>query len=78
VESGQRPSIDDLLALYQVDEALAQTTPESILVVDDVLTAGTHYWAMQTVLSRRFPGVPIHAMFIARRVFPPDEFPAEP
>ena len=73
-EAGQRPSVDDLLAIYQIDESLAQPAPKSILIVDDVLTAGTHYRAMHTALSRRFPGVPIHAMFIARRVFPPDEF----
>lgn len=72
-EAGQRPSVDDLLAIYQVDESLARPAPKSILLVDDVLTAGTHYRAMHAILSRRFPGVPIHAMFVARRVFPPEE-----
>ena len=46
---------------------------KGIMIVDDVLTAGTHYRAMQTVLSQRFPGVPINAIFMARRVFPPEE-----
>jgi len=72
-EAGQRPSVDDLLAIYQIDESIAHPAPKSILLIDDVLTAGTHYRAMQTILSRRFPGVPIHAMFIARRVFAPDD-----
>lgn len=78
VEAGQRPTVDDLLALYQVDESIVQPAPKGILLVDDVLTAGTHYRAMHTVLSRRFPGVPIHAMFLARRVFAPDDLQAIP
>lgn len=43
-----------------------------LLLIDDVLTAGTHYRAMHTVLAKRFSCVPIHAMFIAKRVFRPD------
>lgn len=70
---GQRPTVDELLAIYRVDETIAQPAPTSILLVDDVLTAGTHYRAMHMLLSQRFPGVRIHAIFIARRVFPPDE-----
>jgi hypothetical protein len=77
VEAGQRPSVDDLLAIYQVDESIAQPAPKGFLIVDDVLTAGTHYRAMHTVLSRRFPGVPIHAMFLASRVFAPDDLQEE-
>ncbi len=68
--TGQRPTVDALLAVYSIDESIALPPPKSILLVDDVLTAGTHYRAMHTVLSKRFPGVPIQAMFIARRVFP--------
>jgi len=70
---GGRPSVSDLVAIYAVDEALATPVPTGIIIIDDVLTAGTHYRAMQTVLSRRFPGVPISAMFLARRVFPPEK-----
>jgi len=42
-----------------------------------VLTAGTHFVAMKTTLSRRFPGVSISGFFIARRVFP-DPFAEAP
>lgn len=70
-ESHNRPTADDLLALYVVDEKLALPRPNQIAIVDDLLTVGVHYRAMVTVLSRRFPGVPIVGMFIARRVFPP-------
>jgi len=73
-ESDQRPSVDDLLRVYQVDENLANPPPRWIGVFDDVVTAGTHFVAMKKVLSDRFPGVRISGFFIARRVFP-DLFP---
>jgi adenine/guanine phosphoribosyltransferase-like PRPP-binding protein len=69
-ESDQRPGIDDLLAVYHIDESKAVPVPRSIAVIDDVLTNGTHVRAMKTMLQRRFPGVPVAGIFIARRVFP--------
>ncbi|MBY5734056.1 hypothetical protein HFO26_27800 [Rhizobium leguminosarum] len=73
---GERLTVEDLLAVYAIDEAVANPAPTAIAIVDDVLTAGTHYRAMYTILSRRFPGVPIYGIFIARRVFP-DPFEEE-
>ena len=69
-ESPQRPSVDDLLREYAIDENLTKTRPRWIGVFDDVLTAGTHFVAMRRLLAGRFPGVPITGFFIARRVFP--------
>lgn len=69
-ESDHRPSVDELLALYDIDEALTAPTPTRIAIIDDVLTAGTHYRAMHIKLAARFPGVPLVGMFIARRIFP--------
>ncbi|MEN3974780.1 hypothetical protein [Emcibacter sp. SYSU 3D8] len=67
----QRHTIQDLLAVYSIDESLVNPEPKAIGIVDDVLTAGTHYRAMHTVLSNRFPSVSIVGVFIARRIFPP-------
>lgn len=71
---GERVTVEELLALYRINEPLAAPTPCSIAIVDDVLTAGTHYRAMHSILSARFPNVPIIGLFIARRVFPDDDF----
>jgi predicted amidophosphoribosyltransferase len=68
--AGARLSVEDLLDIYQIDENIAQPPPTDIAVFDDVLTAGTHFRAMKTLLNRRFPGVRVTGMFIARRVFP--------
>jgi hypothetical protein len=72
--SGERPSVEDLLAIYEIDETLAQPAPTAIGIFDDVLTAGTHYRAMEITLRNCFPGVPIFGIFIARRVFPTSDF----
>lgn len=65
-----RPAVEDLLSNYVIDENVAQPTPTAIGIFDDVLTAGTHFKAVQSILNDRYPGVPTYGMFIARRVFP--------
>lgn len=72
-ESQQRPSVGDLVEAYEIDESLSAPAPTAIGVIDDVLTAGTHFRAMEEVLAERFPNVPITGIFWARRVFPPAE-----
>lgn len=64
-----RPSVAQLLAHLRIDDTMVMPPPASIALVDDVLTTGAHYVAVKTVLRRRFPGVPIRGLFIARRVF---------
>lgn len=74
VSAGERPSVEDLLAVYEIDPALSAPIPKVIGIIDDVLTAGTHYRAMQIKLSAQYPGVPIFGIFIARRVFATSDF----
>ncbi len=69
---GERVTVEQLLELYSINEAITAPAPQAIGIVDDVLTAGTHYRAMHKVLASRFPGVPIIGLFVARRVFPND------
>jgi predicted amidophosphoribosyltransferase len=65
-----RITVDELLKIYEIDEAVAAPVPTEIGIVDDVLTAGVHYRAMHTILSERFPDAKIYGFFIARRVLP--------
>jgi hypothetical protein len=67
---GNRASVEELIANYQIDETLTGPTPVNIGIFDDVLTVGRHYRAMHAVLSQRFPGVPITGIFVARTIHP--------
>lgn len=65
--SDTRPTPDELVANYQLDESLAEPAPQTIFVVDDVLTTGCHFKAVKQVLGRRFPEARIVGLFLARR-----------
>ncbi len=67
--AGQRYTPAELLAMWSIDEGLADPEPTRIAIVDDMLTAGSHYRAMHTVLSQRFPQAQLVGLFIARRIF---------
>ena len=68
--AGNRPTIDEIVANYDIDETKTTPIPSRVAIVDDVLTAGTHFKAMQHVLIHRFPSIIIVGVFIARRVLP--------
>lgn len=72
-EAGERPSIDELLAAYSIDESLSVPIPTKIIILDDVLTTGRHFKAAKTLLSARFPQARIVGIFVARRVLPEGE-----
>lgn len=69
---GERPTIEEIAANYMINEDAAAPEPKAIAIVDDVLTAGRHFKAMQRVLRNRFPEAVLLGLFIARRVFPND------
>lgn len=69
-----RISLQELLDAYSIDETLADPAPSRIAVLDDVLTNGTHFRAMEMTLRTRFPQAEIIGLFIARRVFPTVDF----
>ena len=64
---GQRPTPDELVANYRLDESVAEPAPETVFVVDDVLTTGCHFKAVKHVLEKRFPEARVVGLFIARR-----------
>ena len=63
-----RPRPEDIRALYRIDEELAEPTPRTIALVDDILTTGAHFRAAHSTLSTRFPAAPVIGLFIARRM----------
>lgn len=67
---GSRANPHELAGRYEVVESLCRPEPRRIVIVDDVLTTGSHYCAMRDVLSVRFPEAAIVGVFIARVVRP--------
>ena len=68
-ECEDRPTVEEIKAVYAIDETLADPEPKRIAIVDDVITAGAHFRAAKDVLSARFPNAKIVGFFIARRIF---------
>ena len=77
----RRPAPEEIQALYRIDETLdkklTKPAPDTIAVVDDILTTGAHFRAAKSVLSIHFPETSIIGLFIARTVRIPaaDDFP---
>ena len=73
-----RPRIDDLQQIYKTaDPSEINLSARRLVVFDDVLTAGTHFKAMQATLAQAYGVEPVHkicGIFIARRVIP--KYPA--
>jgi hypothetical protein len=42
--------------------------PDAVVIVDDVLTSGSHFRAAQMIVRSALPGVPICGLFLTRRV----------
>lgn len=71
-EAGARKhvTLEELLDVLYVDEELAEPEPVNIGVFDDVLTNGTHFRAIHTILLQRFPDALVSGFFIVRTVYP--------
>lgn len=66
-ENGARIKPHELQPLYQVDPNPPKGT---ILLFDDVLSAGTHFTAAKGAILAAHPGVQVVGIFLARRVLP--------
>lgn len=63
-----RVSVEELLDVYRLNESLIDAPPQSIVILDDVLTTGRHYRAMRTYLGRHFPSAAYIGLFVCRRI----------
>ncbi len=63
-----RPRTDELCDNYAIVESLLLPEPRVIGIVDDVLTTGAHFKAVQQILRRVFPATKTYGIFVARRV----------
>jgi predicted amidophosphoribosyltransferase len=59
-----------LVQYYKLDDALCERCePRVVALFDDMLTTGSHFKAMKTVIQNRC-NVPVCGIFLARRYFP--------
>lgn len=70
---GNRPRLEELAHNYQIRHKERETLIESgrkyIYVVDDMLTTGSHFKAMQKViLAEKIPDIKVMGIFLTRRI----------
>ena len=58
-----------------VNLALLDPLPAGVILLDDVITNGTTFKAAQRLLAPHLQGRKLVGLFLARRVFPPIEWP---
>ncbi|HEX2544399.1 MAG TPA: phosphoribosyltransferase [Ramlibacter sp.] len=70
-QAGQRMRPEDLRAIYSIAPGVVPR--QNVVIVDDVLTTGSHYVAVRDVILQSFPTVDVFGIFLARRALPPVE-----
>ncbi|EBZ5771695.1 hypothetical protein EC412_05335 [Salmonella enterica subsp. enterica serovar Redlands] len=61
-----RPAPDEIMSNYRLDHNLLAGCRSDIIILDDVLTAGSHFRAMKTFLAQYLPETGILGLFVAR------------
>lgn len=69
----RRPSPDELSSQYRIDTNQAQDLKANICIFDDVITTGTTFKAIQSVINVNFPQIQTIGIFIARRAIDTDD-----
>jgi predicted amidophosphoribosyltransferase len=67
LHNDERLSPSQIREIYEIDESLTAPEPQDIGILDDVITAGSHFRAAKDLLQERFPKVRTVGIFVARR-----------
>lgn len=70
-KSSKRPSSQELKARYRLESISSVQLREKIIIFDDVLTMGSHFKAIKSLLQDAYPQKKIYGLFIARSIYPP-------
>lgn len=68
-----RQSIQEIQNNSRINENLCDNLKDCIILIDDVITAGTHFKAIKELLLIKFPNIKVIGVFICRRVIQDDE-----
>ncbi|MDA8011435.1 MAG: hypothetical protein MPJ83_03770 [Gammaproteobacteria bacterium] len=65
---GGTRNIGKLIQNYEINESCAKPPPKLAIIVDDLVTTGAHFKAMQSVLIKRFGQIKTLGLFVGRRI----------
>jgi len=65
-------NLSELLRVYNVDLTLLSQMRSNVIIFDDVITTGGHFWAMKSKLLEQNSELKIYGVFLARTVWPKD------
>ena len=68
--SEERSTPSEIYDVYKFRKRLRNPRPNTIAIVDDVITKGAHFKAMENILTDQYPGVKVIGLFLARCEFP--------
>lgn len=68
--SSKRPSCQELKTRYQLEKININHFRNKIVIFDDVLTMGSHFKAVKSLLQDTYPDKKIYGLFIARSIYP--------
>ena len=63
---GWRPPPVLRASLLYVNESVSEPRPSTVVILDDVVTTGSHFRAAKLVLRQRWPGLKVLGLFLAR------------
>lgn len=64
----KRPTFEELKQRYQIENVNLNQFREKIFIFDDVLTMGSHFKAIKSLLHEKYPSKKICGLFIARSI----------
>jgi hypothetical protein len=70
ISKGKQIPPSQRAANYRINEECALPDPTHIVLVDDVLTTGSHFKGAMMVLQQHYPNVGIVGLFLARAIRP--------
>lgn len=68
-QSSKRPSSSELRERYKLKNVKSNQFRENLIIFDDILTVGSHYKAVKSLLKEAYPKKKIYGLFIARSIF---------
>jgi hypothetical protein len=67
-KDGERLRPEDHKENHKIDKKLCDPTPKTIVLFDDMITAGSHYLGLKELLQEKFPAARIVGIFVFRRI----------